>query len=390
VNPWVDASVREKQILSENHRMRSRVTRAVVLSLILMGSFFPSFFCAIVPAAAQQEPVSFLIGPYTQHALEGSIIVVWKTSRPAFDNEVHWGCTPQLGNITVEHGILPHVLHRITVTGLTEGTQYYYAVASDGIESPLGVFFTTRDTGMIRFVVYGDSRGSWDDWDNTSLVAQAITRTHPEFVLHTGDLVDNGRISSEWVDFFNASEFTRNSTLYPVLGNHERYGSWYFRYFSLPSFNERWYSFDDGPVHVIGLDSNPLDVARPIQLLWLVHDLRVNTKPFTVVFFHHPVFSSGNHGNSTVLQVLWKPVFDRFHVSIVFSGHDHDYERIVVDGITYVVTGGGGAPLYDVGHSPWTVISEKTYHFCLVDVNATSMIVQAMKTDGSVFDSFII
>jgi hypothetical protein len=86
--------------------------------------------------------------------------------------------------------------------------------------------------------------------------------------------------------------------------------------------------------------------------------------------------------------MFWGPLFTRYQVDLVFSGHDHNYERSIVDNVTYVVTGGGGSPLYDNGHSPWTVYSEKTYHYCLLSANSTTMSFEAKKPDGSVFDSF--
>jgi len=88
--------------------------------------------------------------------------------------------------------------------------------------------------------------------------------------------------------------------------------------------------------------------------------------------------------------MIWKPIFEYFGVDIVFNGHDHDYERSVINNITYVVTGGGGAPLYDVGHSSWTVYSEKTYHYCLLNVTSEQLTLQAIKPDGTLFDSFTI
>jgi hypothetical protein len=128
-----------------------------------------------------------------------------------------------------------------------------------------------------------------------------------------------------------------------------------------------------------------------VQTLWLLHELRTRSEPFAIVFFHHPLYSSGEeHGNTTLLQKLWAPVFEHFHVDIVFNGHDHDYERSLVNGVTYIVTGGGGAPLTNVGHSPWTIYSEKTFHYCYVSVNATSLEFQAIKPNGSVFDTFTI
>jgi hypothetical protein len=333
---------------------------------------------------------SFIIGPYTQRSQKNSIIVSWETKTPTTRNEVQWGLTMDLGNITIEKNLLARTFHTVIVEGLTASTQYYYTVVSDEIESTTYTFCTSyQNDDEIQFVVYGDSRGEWDNWASTKIVAQAIEAVHPPFVISTGDLVDEGINPDGWVDFFNASPFTHNSTLYPVLGNHEYYARWYFTYFSLPG-HERWYSFDNGPVHFIGLDSNLRNAYRLIQLVWLMHDLRTNSQPFTIVFFHHPLYSSGNHGNATLLRMIWKPIFEHYRVDIIFNGHDHDYERSVINNITYVVTGGGGAPLYDVGHSSWTIYSEKTYHYCLLTVNSEQLTVQAIKPDGTLFDSFTI
>ena len=333
---------------------------------------------------------SLVIGPYTQQSQRNSIIISWETKTPTTRNEVQWGLTVDLGNITVEKSLFAHTLHTVTLEGLTASTQYYYKVVSDETQSATYTFCTSFEKDDdIRFVVYGDSRGGWDNWASTKIVGQAIEALRPPFVISTGDLVDNGRNADDWVDFFTASPFVHNSTLYPVLGNHEHYGKRYFTYFSL-SHNERWYSFDNGPVHFIELDSNLRNAYRLMQFVWLVHDLRTNSQPFTIVFFHHPLYSSGLHGNATLLRMIWKPIFERFAVDIVFNGHDHDYERSVVNGITYVVTGGGGAPLYDVGHSPWTMYSEKTNHYCLLTANSSLLTFEAIKPDGTVFDSFMI
>jgi acid phosphatase type 7 len=359
----------------------TRIKTGVILGVLLF----------LVGHCCSQTTSIFTIGPYTQHSQMSSIVVSWETASPTEKNEVHWGSSPTLGNITMERTIFSKTFHTVTLSGVTVAQMYYYTVVSDDEESPLYTFHAASpQNDSICFAVYGDTRGGWDNWQNTLIVSQAIQQAHPSFVLNTGDCVDNGKIPSEWIDFFTASPFTHNSTLYPVLGNHENYSTLYFRYFSLPH-NERWYSFDNGPVHFIGLDSNQRNAYRLVQNLWLIHDLRTNSQPFTVVFFHHPLYSSGSeHGNTTLLRRLWAPLFERFHVDVVFNGHDHDYEHCYVNGVTYIVTGGGGATLYDVGHSSWTVYAEKTYHFCLCTVNSTELTFQAIKPNGLVFDSFSI
>lgn len=331
-----------------------------------------------------------LIGPYPQNSKVDSIVISWKTTVATTHNEVRWGSSPMLGNVSREKWTCAHKFHKVMITGLAAGRQYYYTVVSDGIESPLFTFWTAfLSNETIRFVAYGDSQGNWDSWQTVLQVSQSIEKINPAFVLKPGDLVDNGRNPDDWIEFFAASPFIHNSTLFPVLGNHEQYSHLFFSYFSLP-YNERWYSFDNGPVHFIGLDSNIRNRCRLWQLLWLSHDLQSHHQAFTIVFFHHPPYSSSNHGNTTILQKLWAPLFERYHVDIVFNGHDHNYERSIINNVTYIVTGGGGSPLYNNGQSPWTVYSEKTYHFCLLRVNETTLTFEAIKPDGFVFDSFLL
>jgi len=207
--------------------------------------------------------------------------------------------------------------------------------------------------------------------------------------LHTGDFVKNGLINSQWVDFFSISNFTHNCTIYPVLGNHENYGESYFQYFTIPG-NGYWYSFDNGPIHFIGLDSNKKNLYNPYQIFWLFKDLMSNYKPYIIVFFHHPPYSSGNHGSTNLIRLLWVPLFSIFNVDIVFNGHDHDYERGKAKDVNFIVTGGGGAPLYNVKENWWTIYSEKTHHYCLITANQSQLNFQAIKPDGSIIDSFII
>ena len=338
----------------------------------------------------QQSTTSIIIGPYAQNSDGGSIVISWETSEKTRKNTVHWGSTPALGNITNEKNILKRNLHQVRVEDLNPSTKYYYKVVSDTIESKLYTFHTSFEPdNTVKFVVYGDSRGVWDNWENANIVAQVIEEQQPYFVLHTGDLVKNGINWSQWIDFFSISKFIHNSTLYPCVGNHEYHALPYFQYFSLPG-NEWWYSFDNGPVHFIALDSSVGIGLKVVQLFWMINDLRSNDQPFTVVFFHHPLYSSGDHGSTLHLRWLWKPVFEYFDVDIVFNGHDHCYERAQVNNITYVVTGGGGAPLYDVGCSWWTVHAEKTYHYCLVTANQSVLTFEAIKPDGTLFDAFSI
>jgi hypothetical protein len=278
--------------------------------------------------------------------------------------------------------------HQIKLTNLTASSQYFYKVISDTIESKIYTFHTIySENETIKCIFYGDSRGVWDGWNNARRVATAIEREQPMFVCHTGDLVRDGRISEQWVDFFSISSFIHNSTMYPAIGNHEYYSDCFSKYF--PS-DHYWYSFDNGPAHFISLDSSFKNALSIKQFLWLITDLKSNTQPVVIVFFHHPPYSSGNHGSSLYLRVVWGLIFRIYDVDIVFNGHDHCYERGHVNDIFYIVTGGGGAPLYDVGEKWWTIHSEKSYHYCLLTINADTLLFEAKNVEGNRIDSFSI
>ena len=207
----------------------------------------------------KRSTTSIVVGPYPQKSTINSIEILWETDTKTTRNEVHWGENPDLGNISSEsliYDILGRTLHQVRLRGLRSSTKYYYKVISYDIESDIYSFYTVFDSNdSIRFIAYGDSRGVWDNWQHAEIVAQAIEEQQPYFVLHTGDLVKNGKNKSQWIDFFSISEFVHNSTLYPSLGNHEYHAFPYFQYFSLPG-NELWYSFDNGPIHFIALDSS--------------------------------------------------------------------------------------------------------------------------------------
>jgi hypothetical protein len=107
-----------------------------------------------------------------------------------------------------------------------------------------------------------------------------------------------------------------------------------------------WYSFDVGAAHFVALDSNQYKTSR--QLSWLEHDLKEARRRGTraiFVYAHEGPFSSGMHGDNSVCIHDYVPLLERYHVAMMFSGHDHDFERGRVNNLDYVVTGGGGAEL---------------------------------------------
>jgi hypothetical protein len=181
-------------------------------------------------------------------------------------------------------------------------------------------------------------------------------------------------------------------------------GAAWLRAFVLPGDNgthtTRYYSFDYGAAHFLALDSEEDFGPTSAQYTWLLRDLEspaAQRATWRFAYVHRPPYSSGlGHGSEYALREAWSPLFERFGVDVVFAGHEHNYERskpvrdyTAVGGrfpVVYIVTGGGGKQLYEVGRSPWTAYSAMVYHFVRVDVSGRHIRLQAINAAGQVFD----
>jgi tartrate-resistant acid phosphatase type 5 len=215
----------------------------------------------------------------------------------------------------------------------------------------------------IRFGVIGDyGDGSQDETD----VADLVKSWSPDFIITVGDNNYNDGAAST-IDVNIGQDYhsfifpyiggygagADKNRFFPSLGNHDWYTSGagpYLDYFILPG-NERYYDFVWGTVHLFALDSDTKEPSgtssTSTQGTWLKNKLTASTAKWKVVYFHHAPYSSGEHGNSTWMQ--WP--FQAWGATIVLAGHDHHYERIIVNGFPYIVNGLGGSSRYSVGPS---------------------------------------
>lgn len=317
-----------------------------------------------------------------------SVTIGWNTD--STDSScIAYGTTAAMGDTASVAGSVNH--HHVTLTGLDSNTQYYYNVVPSG---PVRTFQTFPAYGEVpdsyAFVAFGDTRSNHGDHTE---VMEGISASDPAFVIHSGDLVNDGDKTSDWYNFFLCEDTVSQYTLLaPSIGNHESPYWPYDSLYSLPG-TEDYYSFDYLNSHFIAL--NTCGSLYGAQRTWLENDLAAaSSDPQTdwiFVFFHHPPYSSGSHGSSTSVRTAWSPLFEDYGVDVVFNGHDHSYERTIpIDGVTYVVTGGGGAPLYGVGSSSWTAYSQSLNHYCWISIQDAVMTLQAREPDGTIFDSYII
>jgi hypothetical protein len=183
------------------------------------------------------------------------------------------------------------------------------------------------------------------------------------------------------------------STAISSLGNHDWHtpgAQPYLDYFTLPG-NERYYDFTWGAVHFYALDSDPDDEpdgsdSSSVQAQWLQSQLAGSTAAWDIVYFHHSPYSSGAHGNKIWMQ--WP--FKEWGAELVLSAHDHTYERILRDGLVYVVNGLGGSTKY-----PFVIPIEGSqvrynddFGAMLVEASAQQLSFQFINRANEIIDSY--
>ncbi|MBA4189100.1 MAG: hypothetical protein C0467_13970 [Planctomycetaceae bacterium] len=351
--------------------------------------------------------------------------------------------------------------------------------------------FRTRVTAdkPVRFALVGDLANGKDQ---QKAIAFRINEEKPEFLVALGDIVYPAGRVSQYMSFFwktyndvDAPDLKAGAPLmasvpfYPVLGNHDvaakfptipdALGVYYFFHApqngpglgpwatplgsdkaavarfraatadSYPSIDA--YSFDNGPVHVMVLNSNLSGNVDQLKLRqWVEQDLKGSAARWKLVCFHNPAFSSSHQHYTEQSVRLWQPLFESCGADVVFSGHVHNYQRTVPlkfaptspkrdkrgradgeftldrvfdgekntqpSGIIHIVAGGGGATLYGPGLEKTAVTLKKEHgdnyadytakmvadrhSFVVLDVTPDSLKLRAIDLNGKAFDQIVL
>ncbi len=308
--------------------------------------------------------------------------------------------------------------HSAVMDSLRPATQYAYRVGDSTHWSEWNHFTTAAmDAAPFSFLYFGDAQN-----DLKSLWSRAIRGAYArmpdaDFLLHAGDLINRSTRDHEWGEWFYAGGWIHAVT--PAIatpGNHE-YGrdtagipelSPHWRpTFALPEngpagFAETAYSIDYQGARIISLDSPAFlydSTAADAQVAWLEGLLAENPNPWTIVFMHHPVFSSKLGRDNEELRTRLEPLFVRYGVDLVLQGHDHTYgrgtnlnvgegTRPTVDGPIYVVSV-SGPKMYDAGLADWMDrAASNTQLYQLVSVSGDSLEYTAYTVTGERYDAF--
>ena len=255
--------------------------------------------------------------------------------------------------------------HSVEFTALVPDTRYAYRVG-DGKGWSEWFHFTTASTEPepFSFIYFGDAQTEIKSLWSRVIREAATTVPRARFLVHAGDLVNNSARDAEWGEWFQAGGWL-NAMIpsLPTPGNHEysRQGiattatltDFWKPQFTLPENSlaelaESAYFLDFQGTRLISLNSNEKQAE---QARWLDLVLRDNPCRWTIITFHHPIYSATRERDNAKLRALWQPVFDRYRVDLVLQGHDHTYARSgLVDG-GGVPAGGTNEPVGVTGRS---------------------------------------
>ena len=244
----------------------------------------------------------------------------------------------------------------------------------------------------VRFIVIGDG-GTGDPAQIA--VAKQMAAYRAKFPFTFGILLGDNLYGSERPQDYVA-KFERpyqalldaKVEFHAALGNHDDQNQRFYKLFNLGG--ERYRTFKKGNARFFVLDTNYLD---PEQLKWLEKELQASGSDWKIPYFHHPLYTTATRGPTLETRAALEPLFEKYGVDVVFTGHEHVYERIHPQKGIYYFVAGGAAKLRagDLRKSPLTAVGfDRDRSFMLVEISGDELYFQAISRTGATVDSGVI
>lgn len=311
------------------------------------------------------------------------------------------------------------IIHKVELVNLKPGTEYVYRVGIKGYYSEQGVFRTAaKDLTSFTFINITDTQGTsisdYKVWKGT--LDKALEKfPDARFLIHTGDMVDNGQDIGQWDNF---TEVARKELIklpiVPVVGNHEMLNSNktnnnaknYTDRFDTPQVQGTGaplgtvYSFDYGNAHIAVMNTQCGGNNLKSQGEWLRNDMAKSLKKWKIVALHRGPY--GATYDTTDIRKAWVPIFDELGIDLVLQGHDHNYMRsypmkngVAVKpgkGTIYMVGNTGGVKFYPLKSRSWQAVDlqPRVPMYISVTVSSTKMVIRAYDNKNKLRDSFIV
>jgi hypothetical protein len=408
---------------------------------------FAALLCTLSAALAHDDhPPKKVLDEnlYRATPMPDRIILTWKGD-PAHSQAVTWRTDPSvkkgLAQIAVaeagpsfvkkakevvavtsphQSDLGPAHYHSVDFTELAPATKYVYRVG-DGVNWSEWIQFSTASDKPepFSFIYFGDAQN-----DVRSHWSRVIREAHSDapkakFMIHAGDLINSGNRDAEWGEWFGAGGWLNAMVpSVPTPGNHEyprdkarpllrsQLSHHWRPQFTLPEngllgLEETVYWLDYQGVRIVSLNSNELEKE---QVPWLERVLENNPNKWTVLTFHHPVYSTAKGRDNPDIRNLWKPLFDKHRVDLVLQGHDHGYGRFgqqlsenvgsgtnarSPEGGTIYVVSVSGPKMYRVERTPaMRRAAENTQLYQIISIDGDTLRYEARTAAGELYDAF--
>ena len=242
----------------------------------------------------------------------------------------------------------------------------------------------------LKFAAIGDNGTGEKAQYDVAAQMQAWRGKFPfDFVIMLGDNMYGSQRPKDFVDKFENPYkplLDAGVKFYAALGNHDNQTNRFYKPWNMNG--ERYYAYSKRNAKFFVLDSDYMD---PKQLQWIENELKNARDDWKIVYFHHPLYSSGGrHGSEIDLRVVLEPMFLKYGVNVVYSGHDHIYERIKPQkGIYYFVAGSGGQLRSgDLKKSALTAAGyDQAETFMLNEISGDQLFFQAITRQGRTIDA---
>jgi 3',5'-cyclic AMP phosphodiesterase CpdA len=268
------------------------------------------------------------------------------------------------------------------------------ALIATGAPLPAQQLTLPRQPGSIQFAVIGDMGTGRTPQYELAARMETVRHTFPfDFVITLGDNIYGGSGAN---DFLTKFELPYKALLdagvkfYASLGNHDGTEQSLYKPFNMGG--RRYYTYNKGKTQFFALDSNYLS---PDELSWLQKELRNSTADWKISYFHHPLYSSSlAHGSDLGLRKVLEPLFLEYGVQVVFSGHDHVYERMKPQkGVSYFVEGAAGQLRkgnLKSGTSLTAIGYDQDLSFILIDISGNTLSFHTVSRTGRIVDSGLV